>query len=245
MFLNPAQALRTLRLSRALRRAQAGQSDLANRPSFRFDPHGQLSEALDTELFHSTHHPVLTPVASTPEVLAEVVRRIDDLFEAGSLDEGSYTVLDRYLEAWHIAMLSGVDAHHLLQMEFLDRAVIAETRTLQMTWDRLQKAQVELEAAEVSRAHAHAALTETSLTLRPSTNHDVPLPLRAPRSGSAQDLHTRSLVPLLAPDVTGFSESEGVPALEPGSRASLHVAEKDLADSEVEPQTSGSREDAA
>lgn len=191
MIPSPAHLLRQLRRERAVRLAQDSQDELANRPLYKLDPSGRLNQTLDTDIYTAKAHPALSVVVPSVDVLNEVTRRLDDLHATGSLDHGSFTVMDEFLEAWGVNMIDAATAHTQSQLDYLNRAAIMEARTSQETWDKLQQAQNELRDAESARAAARSALTGTPATARPTSNEPFPAPFTAPAPGTAQRLHTR------------------------------------------------------
>lgn len=193
MIPSPAHLLRQLRRERTVRRIQASQDDLANRPQYDLDPTGRLNRLLDTDLGTAVAHPNLSVVAPAVDVLAEVTRRIDALHAAGSLDYGSFAVLDRLLEAWGVTMCDAATAHtQSTQLNFLNRAALQEARTVQETWDALQHSQEQLDDAEDARQQARSILTGTTARPRATRNAAPLAPMAIPIPGTAQEMHTRT-----------------------------------------------------
>lgn len=192
MIPSPARLLRQLRRERNLRRIQANQDDLANRPQYDLDPTGRLNRVLDTDIYTAVAHPNLSTVVPAVDVLAEVTRRIDALHAAGSLDYGSFDVLDRLLDAWGVTMVDAATAHTQSQLNFLNRAALMEARTFQETWNDLAHSQEQVHDAETARQQARSILTGTTARPRPTATTAPQAPLAIPTPGTAQALHTRT-----------------------------------------------------
>ena len=199
MFPNTARSIRRLAQlparARTLRRAQDRENDLANRPVHDLDPRGKLNQTLDTDLYTALPHLSLAPIVTAADLLAEVTRRIDDLHAAGSVDEGSYTVLDNFLQTHMNTMLTAAEEHTRSQLVFLNKAAIAEKRIAQETWDTLQAAQADLDDAETLRAAARTALTGSPARTRTTRNPTMPIPRTIPLPGTAQTHHTHTPPP--------------------------------------------------
>ena len=192
MIPSPTRLLRQLRRERNLRRIQANQDDLANRPQYDLDPTGRLNRILDTDIYTAKAHPNLSTVVPAVDVLTEVTRRIDELHTAGALDYGSFAVLDRFLEAWGVTMTDAATAFTHSQLDYLNRAALTEARTFQETWDALQHAQEKLQDAETARQQARTILTGTTARPRTIETTAPQAPLAIPTPGTAQALHTRT-----------------------------------------------------
>jgi hypothetical protein len=219
MLPNPARALQRLARARTLRRAQERENDLTNRPVYNLDPLGKLNQTLDTDLYTALPHPAMAPTVTAADLLAEVTRRIDALHTAGSLDEGSYTVLDNFLESHKNTMLTAAEEHTRCQLNFLNKAAITEKRIAQETWDTLQNTQATLEDAETLRTAARAALTGAPARTRTTHNAPMPAPHTIPAPGTAQTHHTRPPQPPNPAPPTEEKETTGTGQDKPATPA--------------------------
>ncbi|GHG59020.1 hypothetical protein GCM10012320_32890 [Sinomonas cellulolyticus] len=190
LFSSLREALRSRRRRAAVATHREALEGLQSRPAYDLDPAGRLNRDLDTDLFHALPHPQLAPVPAVADLLAETTRRVDDLHAAGALDEGSYTVLDHYLDAAHHTMDTAADRHARSQLDFLRRAETNEDRTHRETWDALAHASADLEDAEAHLAHARTALTGTPARARTTIVEARPAPARTPAPGTAQEHRT-------------------------------------------------------
>ncbi|KHL00275.1 hypothetical protein [Sinomonas humi] len=192
---SPAKILRQRRRRAAVTTHREATEGIQTRPAYDLDPAGRLNRDLDTDLFIASPHPHLAPVPATVDLLAETTRRIDALHAAGALDEGSYTVLDHFLDADHHTMDTAAERHARAQLDFLRRAETAEKRTHHETWHTLQTALAALAEAEARLAEAATALTGTPVAPRTTDHAPLPQTSRTPAPGTAQQHHTSTPPP--------------------------------------------------
>lgn len=163
------------------------------RPSYHRDPKGRITRERDTNLFTAVPHLVTAQAIRDIDLLLAVTRRIDELYEAGSLDEAHAAVLDATLDAWEATLMADAEKESAQRLSRLRAFYKAEDTAAEELYEEFQQAKDELEDAEAERHRAYLALTgrESARALH-RTRAARPLPQKVPEPGTAARERTRA-----------------------------------------------------